>query len=172
MIVDAQHGFLAGAAAIPAAGLILDHLTTLITAARAAGALIVYLQNNGAPGAPDEPGTAGWQIHPRIAPRADDVVLRKTQDDGFENTELAVALAGRGVTRIAVAGLLSEMCVSATVRGALARGLAVVLVHDAHGTYPVEDIPADSVARVAEHALGDEIELVNADAAAFNRPAR
>jgi nicotinamidase-related amidase len=51
------------------------------------------------------------------------------------------------------------MCVSATIRGALARKLEVVLVSDAHGTYDVDDIPSTVVSRVAEHALGDEIEL-------------
>jgi streptothricin hydrolase len=34
---------------------------------------------------------------------------------------------------------MSEMCVSATARSALQRGIAVVLAHDAHATY---DIPA------------------------------
>lgn len=38
-------------------------------------------------------------------------------------------LTTRGVTRLVLAGLLSEMCVSATARGALARGLQVVLPH-------------------------------------------
>ena len=32
--------------------------------------------------------------------------------------------------------------------------------HDGHGTYDLDDIPAAVVARVAEHALGDEPELV------------
>jgi nicotinamidase-related amidase len=72
---------------------------------------------------------------------------------------------------VAVAGLLSEMCVSATVRGALERGIQVVLVHDAHGTYNLDDIPASTVARVAEHALGDEVELANASSVRFDRSA-
>ena len=62
--------------------------------------------------------------------------------------------------RVAVCGVLSEMCVSATARGALARGLGVVLPHDGHSTYDLDDIPAATVARVAEHALGDEPDLV------------
>ena len=62
--------------------------------------------------------------------------------------------------RVALCGVLSEMCVSATARGALARGLGVVLPHDGHGTYDLDDIPATVVARVAEHALGDQPELV------------
>lgn len=171
VIVDAQQGLLDGEAAIPNAGALLERLATLLAAARSAGAFVVHLQNDGALGTIDEPETAGWFIHPRLAPQPDEVVLRKTRDDGFDGTELEAVLAGQKVTRIAVAGLLSEMCVSATVRGALARGLQVVLVRDAHGTYDLEDIPASIVSRVAEHALGDEVELVHAASLTFSRPA-
>ncbi len=50
--------------------------------------------------------------------------------------------------------------VHATTRSALSRGLGVVLPRDGHGTFDLDDIPAAVVARVAEHALGDEPELV------------
>lgn len=52
-------------------------------------------------------------------------------------------------------------------RSALHRGLAVVLPRDAHATYDIPSesgitpaIPAATVARVAERALGDQIELL------------
>ena len=153
-------------------GEVIDRLATLLAAARIAGVPVIYLQNDGAPGSIDERETAGWFIHPRITPKPDELVLRKTRDDGFEGTKLETALAREHVTRLAVAGLLSEMCVSATVRGALTRGIEVVLVHDAHGTYNLDDIPASVVSRVAEHALGDEVEIVNAAAVRFGRSAR
>lgn len=170
LIIDAQQGLLDSEAAIPNARVVVERLVALLAAARSAGALIVHLQNDGAPGTIDEPETTGWLFHPRVTPKTGEVVLRKTGDDGFEGTELETILARRHVTRIAVAGLLSEMCVSATVRGALTRGIEVVLVHDAHGTYNLEDIPSSIVSRVAEHALGDEIELVNAASLTFSRP--
>jgi nicotinamidase-related amidase len=169
VLIDAQQGLLDGEAAVPDAAAVLDGLVRLLAAARSAGALIIHLQNDGAAGALDEPGTPGWFIYHSVAPAPGELVLRKTQDDGFDGTALADVLARAGVTRIAVAGLLSEMCVSATVRGALARGLQVVLVHDAHATYNLDDIPASIVARVAEHALGDEIELADAIAIPFGR---
>ena len=168
LIIDAQQGFLDGEAAIPHARVLVDRIAALLAAARSAGALIVHLQNDGAPAAIDEPETTGWFIHPSLAPTSDEPVLRKTGDDGFEGTELETILAHNHVTRIAVAGLLSEMCVSATVRSALKKGIEVVLVHDAHGTYNLDDIPSAIVSRVAEHALGDEIELVNAAEVAFS----
>jgi nicotinamidase-related amidase len=130
----------------------------------------VVCYDDGAPGTLDEPGTTGWFIHPSVTPKPDEVVLRKTGDDGFEGTELETVLAQQHVRRMAVAGLLSEMCVSATVRGALQRGIEVVLVRDAHGTYDLDDIPSASVARVAEHALGDEVELAEAASITFRRP--
>jgi len=59
------------------------------------------------------------------------------------------------------------MCVSATARSALARGYHVVLPHDAHATYDIpaaegiaELVPHAMVSRVAEWALGDEIDVI------------
>lgn len=58
------------------------------------------------------------------------------------------------------------------VMAALARGLAVVVPRDAHGTYDLDDIPAAVVARVAEHALGDEPELVESADVGFVAPSQ
>lgn len=169
LIIDAQQGFLDGEAAIPNARVVVDRIATLLAAARSAHAVIVHLQNDGAPGTVDEPETPGWFIHPRLAPEPNETVLRKASDDGFEGTDLETIFAHRHVARIAVVGLLSEMCVSATIRSALKRGIEVVLVHDAHGTYNLDEIPSSTVSRVAEHALGDEIELANAAEIRFRR---
>ena len=99
-------------------------------------------------------------------------MVRKALDDGFAGTGLGELLAARGVSRLAITGLLSEMCVSATARAALGRGLGVVLAHDAHATCDIPPlpgvapaVPAAMVARVAEWSLGDELELVRAGTA-------
>jgi streptothricin hydrolase len=164
LVVDVQRGFVSGPDAVPAAPALLQALDGLLTAAREAGVLVVHLQNDGPPGRPDEPHTPGWEL--AIPPRDGEPVLRKTEDDPFRGTRLADLLAGHGVTRLAVCGLLSEFCVSSAARGALDRGLAVVLSHDAHATYDVPPgpgspgVPADLASRAAEWALGDEIEIV------------
>jgi nicotinamidase-related amidase len=170
LIVDAQASLLDGESAVPSAKVVAARLGELLTAARAAGSLVVHLQNDGAPGSTDEPGTRGWAIHASAAPRPGEPVLRKTRDDGFDGTGLEDVFAGAGVRRMAVAGVQSEMCVSATIRGALARGFDVLLVSDAHATYDVDDIPSAIVSRVAEHALGDEVELVPTAAVTFIAP--
>jgi streptothricin hydrolase len=155
LVVDMQRGLLAGPAAVVGAGGLVSRVATLMRRATEAGALVVQLQNDGQPGEADEPGTPRWELA-----LGGGTVVHKTTDDGFADTPLAELLAERGVRRVAICGVLSEMCVSATARGALARGLGVVLPHDGHTTYDLDDIPAATVARVAEHALGDEPDLV------------
>ncbi|MDP9312619.1 MAG: cysteine hydrolase [Chloroflexota bacterium] len=171
LVIDAQQGLLDGEGAVPDALGVVHRIRTVLAAARSAGALVVHLQNDGDSGSLDEPGTPGWLIHPQVAPEPNELVLRKCRDDGFDGTELADVLTRNQVTRLAIVGLLSEMCVSATVRGALARGLQVVLVRDAHATYNLDDIPSSVVSRVAEHALGDEVDLIDAVSVGFERTA-
>jgi nicotinamidase-related amidase len=167
LVIDAQVGVLDGPTAVPSAPEVTARIAELLAAARQARALIVHLQNDGEADTRDEPGSPGWAIHPAAEPHPGEPVLRKSGDDGFEGTDLEVLLREAGVRRLAVAGLLSELCVSSTIRAALARGFQVVLVRDAHATYDLEEIPAQIVSRVAEHALGDELELLDASTVAF-----
>ncbi len=152
---------------MPAADPLLRTIADLVSRARAGGALVVHLQNEGPPGAVDEPGTRGWELHLPVRENADEVVVRKVTDDGFADTDVADVLGRRGGRRLAVCGVTSEMCVSATARTALRAGCAVVLPHDAHATYDIpaaihanDVVSAAVVSRVAEWALGDGIDIV------------
>ncbi|MFH8989671.1 isochorismatase family protein [Streptomyces sp. NPDC017940] len=178
IVVDMQSAFVTGADAVPHAATVLARTEQLIAGARAAGALVVQLQNDGPEGAPDEVGTPSWEVHLPVDTERGEVVLRKTADDGFEETGLEKLLRGRGVTALAVCGVMSEMCVSATARTALDLDFRVVIAHDAHGTYDIpaaagigDAVPAATVSRVAEWALGDEVEIVpSADGVRFVAP--
>ena len=167
IVVDLQTAFVSGPDAIPAAAAVVPTIARLLSQARAADALIVHLQNDGPAGAPDEPGTPGWQLFLPVLEGPRESVIRKTKDDGFDGTSLGALLAAHGARVLAVCGVMSEMCVGATARAALRRGFAVLLPHDAHGTNDIPDtpgigprIPASHVSRVAEWALGDELTLV------------
>ncbi|MFF4605007.1 isochorismatase family protein [Streptomyces sp. NPDC001339] len=167
LLVDLQQAFVAGDEAVPDAARVLGRGRELLARARAAGALVVHLQNDGAPGTVDEPHTPGWELHLPVEPGPREVVVHKTVDDGFDGTPLGALLAEAGVEALAVCGVLSEMCVAATARTALARGLRVVLPHDAHATYDIpaapgisDVVPAAMSSRAAEWALGDEVEII------------
>ncbi|GAA2998219.1 isochorismatase family protein [Streptomyces fulvorobeus] len=164
LVVDIQSTSVTGAGAVPGAAPLLDRTAGLIGRARESGALVVHIQNDGPAGAGDEPGTPGWELHLPVGPG--EPVVRKSRDDGFEGTPLGGLLDGHGVRGLVVCGLMSEMCIQATVRGALARGLRVVLPYDAHGTHNIpaapgisEEIPAATASRVAAWAVGNEAEV-------------
>ncbi|WP_406013783.1 isochorismatase family protein [Streptomyces sp. NBC_00984] len=181
VVVDVQADAVGGDRAVPEAARLLDRTTDLIARARRGGALVVHVQNDGQPGAGDEPGTPGWELHHAVEASPTEVVIRKTRDDGFHGTPLEGLLTGSEVRALAICGVMSEMCVQATARTALALGYRVVMPHDAHATHDIpaapgisDRIPAAAVSRVAEWALGSELEVVPcaADVAFAAPPAR
>ncbi|MFI6054608.1 isochorismatase family protein [Streptomyces violascens] len=181
LVVDVQSAFVDGPGAVPDAVRLLDRTTDLIARARKGGALVVHLQNDGQPGADDEPHTPGWELHHPIEAGPTEVVIRKTKDDGFAGTSLGRLLTETGIRALAVCGMMSEMCVQATARTALEMGYRVVLPHDAHATQNIpaapgisDEIPAATVSRVAEWALGSDVEVIAhaADVAFATLPAR
>lgn len=93
-------------------------------------------------------------------------MIRKTRDDGFAETSLGSVLSAAGVGAVTVCGLMSEMCVQATARTALALGYRVVLPHDAHATQDIpaapgisESVPAAVVSRVAAWAISADADV-------------
>lgn len=178
LVVDVQKAGVTGDRAVPGAAALLDRTADLLARARAAGALVVHLQNDGEPGAGDEPHTPGWALHLPVATGPAESVIRKTWDDGFEDTALGEVLAEAGVGSLAVCGLMSEMCVQATARTALARGYRVVLPYDAHATHDVpaapgisEAVPAAVVSRVAAWAISADADVTTpAAGVAFEAP--
>ena len=58
---------------------------------------------------------------PDLAPRAGELVVRKRGYDAFAGTPLDGALRARNVTSLVVTGTMTDICVLATVIGALHR---------------------------------------------------
>jgi len=165
IVVDVQNAFVSGADAVPGHALLLAAVATLLDKARASGVPVIFIQNDGPAGAVDEPHTSGWQLH--FPPRPGEHVVRKELDDGFDGTGLNDLLSASGISTIAFSGMLSEMCLAATARTAMAIGYGVILPHDGHATYDVppgpggsEGVPAHLAARAAEWSLGDEVVIV------------
>src|SRR6476646_3460182 len=134
LVVDMQRAFVVGEHAVPDAGPLVAAVDRQLEKARAAGCLVVHLQNDGAPGTPDAHGTDGGHLVSVVPPG--ERVVSKTQDDGFAGTDLEAILRSADVRGLSICGLWAEMWVAATARGALRRGFDVVLARDAHATHP------------------------------------
>lgn len=88
-------------------------------------------------------------IHPRIAPLVDDVIIHKTSTSAFFRTELDEILRSDGVQHVVVAGCKTEYCVDTTCRHAIGLGYHVTLVSDGHSTTGNDILSAEQI--VAHH---------------------
>ena len=66
-----------------------------------------------------------------LAPRPDELVIRKRWYDAFAGTPLDGALRARGVDTLVVTGTMTDICVLATVVGAFNREYRITVVEDA-----------------------------------------
>jgi len=77
------------------------------------------------------PGTPGVEIAKEVAPGAEEKVIRKHFPNSFRGTELESWLKSLGVNKLVICGMMTQMCIDATVRAAFDLGFEVTLVHDA-----------------------------------------
>jgi len=95
------------------------------------------------------PGTKGAEIHPLVAPQGGESVIEKNFPNSFRNTELKATLEKLQVNNLVVAGMMTHMCVDASVRHAADLGYKITLLGDACATraqsYAGEKVPARQV---------------------------
>ena len=161
LIIDIQRDYFPGGAfplvepeaAAEAARRALDRF-------RGAGEPIVHVRHIW--DAPDAPffrkGTAGTEIHPLVAPEGDETVITKDEPNAFLGTDLEQRLRADGIDELVVAGMMSSMCVDATVRAGADLGFGMTVIHDGCAAPNLEfggtSVPGQSVHAAFMAALG------------------
>ena len=161
LIIDIQRDYFPGGAfplvepeaAAEAARRALDRF-------RAKGEPIVHVQHIW--DAPDAPffkkGTAGTEIHPLVAPEGDETLITKDEPNAFLGTDLEQRLRADGIDELVVAGMMSSMCVDASVRAGADLGFGMTVIHDGCAAPSLEfggtEVPGASVHAAFMAALG------------------
>jgi nicotinamidase-related amidase len=105
------------------------------------------------------PDTGGVEIHPEVAPAEGELVITKEFPNSFRETALEEELHARDVDSLVVCGMMTSMCVDATVRAAVDLGFDTTVVHDACATcdlqFDGQSVPASQVHSAFLAALGD-----------------
>ncbi|WP_370267336.1 cysteine hydrolase family protein [Nioella sp.] len=172
IVVDMQNDFIASGAPLetPMGRDLLPTLSRLLDHARHAGMKVIYTthahRSNGCdmglfaeiyPPIAERAGliddTAGIEIYPDLAPRGDEIVIKKHRYSAFFGTDLDIILRSSGIKTVIVTGVTTENCCHATARDAMFNGYHVAFISDATGTYDYPDagfgpIPAKDVHRV------------------------
>jgi nicotinamidase-related amidase len=80
------------------------------------------------------PGTEGTSVHPSVRPRTGEPVFQKHFPNAFRETPLLDHLRARSVDSVVIAGMMTHMCVDATVRAATDFGFRCLTASDACAT--------------------------------------
>jgi len=95
------------------------------------------------------PDTEGVKLHKTVQPIEQESIIQKHFPNSFLKTELASQLIEKGVNKIVVVGMMTHMCIDATVRAAVELGFETTLIQDACATrelsYQDQIVPAEQV---------------------------
>ncbi|WP_300379771.1 cysteine hydrolase family protein [Henriciella sp.] len=76
-------------------------------------------------------GTPGHQILPELAPHPSDIIVDKTANGAFYQTDLEMILRSQSITNLIFCGVTTDVCVHTTLREAVDRKYQCMLVEDA-----------------------------------------
>ncbi|MFD2204952.1 cysteine hydrolase family protein [Kiloniella antarctica] len=85
------------------------------------------------------PGTPTHGFKAEVAPLAGEVVIGKTANSAFVGTGLEDQLKGQGISKLVVAGVITNNSVEATVRHGGNLGFDILLIEDACFTFAFPD---------------------------------
>ena len=139
---------------------VVPPLVELLSAARAAGILVIHTREGHLPDLSDCPpaklnrglpsrrigdpgpkgrilirGEYGHDIVDELAPQPGEPVIDKPGKGAFYATELQDVLEDAGITELVVTGVTTEVCVHTTVREANDRGYNALVLSDCVGSY-------------------------------------
>ena len=172
VIIDAQNEYLDGKLALPGVGPAVDALARLLAKARAAGAPVVHVQHKGRAGGLFDLDARGGAIIDAVQPAGGESIVSKPLPNAFAQTDLDATLKKLGRTQLVIAGFMTHMCVSTTVRAALDLGYRSTVVAAATATRDLPDpvggvVPAAELQRNELAALADRFAVVVKDCGAW-----
>lgn len=80
------------------------------------------------------PNTNGADIHHCVSPTPDEKVIIKNYPNSFRETALLAYLQQNGITSLVICGMMTDVCVDATVRAAMDLGFTCIVIGDACAT--------------------------------------
>jgi len=113
---------------------IVQRINSLSDYFRQNGDKVIFIQHDGTKENSYIPGTSDWNILSALIRRPDDIIVSKTANDSFYNTELETVLKKNDITDLFITGCATDFCVNATVHSALIKDYNIFVVKDCHTT--------------------------------------
>ncbi len=109
------------------------------------------------------PGDPLAEIVPELKPQEDEIVVQKTTDSAIAGTALSLWLRNMGIDTVVCTGVLTDQCVSGTVRSLADESFKVWLIEDAcmASTMELQEHELTVLNNIYCHVINTE-ELINA----------
>jgi nicotinamidase-related amidase len=95
------------------------------------------------------PCTKGIEFHPNVQPAKNETIIKKHYPNSFKDTGLLNHLIKNQIDHLVIGGMMTHLCIDATVRAAYDLGFSCTVLHDTCATKNLEfnntSIPAQSV---------------------------
>jgi nicotinamidase-related amidase len=147
IVIDLQTNMFDGAVEPPIHGAdeIAARTRKVIEWARNEGRKVAFIRHDGPEGDPLAPGEPGWPVWPALGQADEEPTFSKSVRNSFSNPKLGAWLAELDASEVILLGAQTDFCVAGTVQGAIATGLKVTVVSDAHSTLDQPDETATSI---------------------------
>lgn len=152
VVIDFQNEYFTGQMPIKDGETALENTRRLIDFADANKMPVYHVQHVTPAGSPvfAEDGET-VKFHPRMQPRAKDVVIRKNTVSVFASTDLDKQLKARGIDTLIITGLMTHACVAGAARDAVPLGYNVLVASDASATRTITRFNGETVDQASLH---------------------
>lgn len=146
LVIDVVKDFTdpAGKVPHPQAADIVPRIDAFVRAARARGAVIIWVIDSHRPGKPDwelenvrahcEAGTPGVELAPPLAPLPEDYVIPKRRYSAFVGTDLDLILRDNHIDTLVLTGTKTNVCIRATAQDAFEHNYRVIVPRECVST--------------------------------------
>ena len=113
---------------------VIERINRLSSHFRASNVKVIFIQHDGTKDGCFLPNTDDWEMLPELVQHPSDLVVSKTANDAFYQTDLQSILANEDITELVITGSATDFCVDSTIKAALSRDYNVTVVEDGHTT--------------------------------------
>ncbi len=113
---------------------IINTINTLAKQFRDRKQLVIHIQHDGSKENCFIPGTDDWKLLPELTQMPEDLLVSKTANDSFYNSELETVLNKYNITDLFITGCATDFCVDSTIKSALNKDYKVNVISNGHTT--------------------------------------
>lgn len=172
VLIDCQNEYRSGSLPLVGVDSAVKEVGRVLARARDAGTPVIHIAHKGGAGQLFDRDADNGAIMDEVAPLQGEPVIEKPRPNAFYQTNLLDAVKATGRSQLIVAGFMTHMCISTTVRAAIDHGLFSTVVADACATrdLPSGDggvVPGADLHRAALAGLSDRFAVIVRDGAAL-----